>query len=79
MQNIGQDILKDLPVPLPPRTEQVQIANHLHDAFVRCKAIEAKIKGVLEKLTEYRSALITNAVTGKIDVRDMPLPAGVGP
>jgi hypothetical protein len=34
-----------------------------HDA-VRCKVVEG-----IERLTEYRSALITAAVTGQIDVR----------
>jgi type I restriction enzyme S subunit len=32
------------------------------------------VDSVIEKLKEYRTALITNAVTGKIDVRDIKLP-----
>ena len=31
------------------------------------------VNGVVERLREYRSALITNAVTGKIDVRSVSI------
>ena len=34
-----------------------------------------RVSVVVEKLQEYRAALITNAVTGKIDVRDFPIPS----
>jgi len=33
-----------------------------------------KVEEAVEKLLEYRSSLITNAVTGKIDVRDIETP-----
>ena len=33
----------------------------------------AKVKIAIERLQEYRTALITAAVTGKIDVRDVPM------
>jgi type I restriction enzyme, S subunit len=32
---------------------------------------KAKVKEAIELLKEYRTALITNAVTGKIDVRQV--------
>lgn len=35
----------------------------------------AKVTLAIEHLLEYRSALITNAVTGKIDVRGFQLPS----
>ena len=34
----------------------------------------SKIQQAIDMLKEYRTALITNAVTGKIDVRNVPLP-----
>jgi len=35
---------------------------------------QQKIEKAIALLKEYRTALITNAVTGKIDVRSVPLP-----
>ncbi|MDB9381574.1 type I restriction endonuclease subunit S [Nodularia spumigena CS-584] len=35
---------------------------------------KAKIKEAIELLKEYRTSLITNAVTGKIDVRKVAIP-----
>src|SRR5690606_22063244 len=66
MQNIGQDTIKNLLHPLPPFTEQEQIAESLeltmrHDANVLTAQTEA-----IRLLTEYRSALVTAAVTGQI-------------
>ncbi|MFJ5341570.1 restriction endonuclease subunit S [Pectobacterium sp. CHL-2024] len=74
MQNIGQDTLKDLPIPLPPKDEQVAILKYLESKSTTIKLSEEKIASVIAKLTEYRVSLITNAVTGKIDVRDFPIP-----
>ncbi|MFK0730792.1 MAG: hypothetical protein ACFKPT_03560 [Gloeotrichia echinulata GP01] len=34
---------------------------------------KAKIQEAIERLKEDRTALITNAVTGKIDVRQVPI------
>ncbi|NKR80677.1 hypothetical protein GS491_26525 [Rhodococcus hoagii] len=54
---------------LPPIEEQIAIAEFLD---VRCAKIDALIDKsieMIETLREYRSALITDAVTGKIDVR----------
>ncbi|MEY4593087.1 MAG: hypothetical protein RIR18_1982, partial [Pseudomonadota bacterium] len=36
---------------------------------------QKKITEVIARLQEYRSAIITNAVTGKIDVRNAPIGA----
>jgi len=57
-------------LPVPPADEQNQIAAFLDD---QCAVIDALIKKsteVIAMLLEYRSALITAAVTGKIDVRE---------
>ncbi|MEQ1638076.1 MAG: restriction endonuclease subunit S [Methylococcales bacterium] len=75
MQNIGQDTLKDLPIPLPPRPEQEKISQYLQEIFLKNAVVERDINAVISKLKEYRSAIITNAVTGKIDVRDFVVPA----
>lgn len=66
--SLSQDLLKKLPVILPPLEEQTEIANFLDDATHKiATAISLKQKEI-EKLKEYKSTLINSAVTGKIKV-----------
>lgn len=66
MQNIGQDTIKNFIMPIPPRNEQIQIGQHVQDFDQRLSAIVAQIQDSEARLVEYRSALVTAAVTGKI-------------
>ena len=59
---------------VPPLDEQKAIAQFLDEQVVQLNSQRQKIEDVIYKLQEYRSALITNAVTGKIDVRDFQIP-----
>jgi len=66
--------LANIFVPLPPLEEQDEICLFLEQ---KMNFIDSQINSVTEaidRLKEYRTALITNAVTGKIDVRDIKLP-----
>lgn len=54
---------------LPPHGEQREIVKFLDERCRRIEALIAKANEVIATLREYRSALITDAVTGKIDVR----------
>lgn len=56
-------------VPMPPRAEQSAIADYLDRETAKIDRMVAKVEEAIERLQEYRSALITAAVTGKIDVR----------
>jgi len=60
---------------LPPRSEQDQIVEMLLKLTVKIDQQICKVNQAINKLKEYRTALITNAVTGKIDVRTLPIPA----
>ncbi|NPV58628.1 MAG: restriction endonuclease subunit S [Actinobacteria bacterium] len=53
----------------PPFEEQNEIADFLREKTEEIEKLIEKIKNGLRRLKEYRSALITAAVTGKIDVR----------
>ena len=55
---------------LPPLTEQHVIADFLDRETAKIDALSGKVKEAIKKLREYRSALISAAVTGKIDVRE---------
>ncbi len=58
-----------LPVLLPPLPEQAAIAAYLDLETAKLDALVGKVEEAVERLREYRTALITAAVTGKIDVR----------
>ncbi|NQZ03015.1 restriction endonuclease subunit S [Idiomarina sp.] len=68
--NIPQASVKSYQFVLPEIDEQRAIVKVLTEKSDRISLQEEKTKAVIERLQEYRSALITNAVTGKIDVRD---------
>lgn len=56
-------------VPVPPLPEQTAIAAYLDAETAKLDALVGKVEEAVERLQEYRTALITAAVTGKIDVR----------
>lgn len=55
-------------IPFPPLVEQERIARHLDETTARIDAMLAKTQELKDLLTERRSALITAAVTGQIEV-----------
>jgi type I restriction enzyme S subunit len=62
--------LKRVSIPLPAtQNEQHAIANYLDRETAKIDALVAKVETAIERLKEYRSALISAAVTGKIDLR----------
>ncbi len=61
----------------PPMDEQNKIASYLDQGMSKMAKQAYRITTAITKLQEYRSALITNAVTGKIDVRNFKIPATV--
>jgi type I restriction enzyme S subunit len=60
---------------IPPKAEQEAIVHHLDDETAKLDGLSSKAQSVIDRLTEYRTALITAATTGKIDVRKMQIPA----
>src|SRR5690606_30922693 len=54
----------------PPRDEQERIVSHLDSETRRIDAMVTKVQTSIETLQEFRTALISAAVTGKIDVRE---------
>ena len=70
MVNIAQSTILDLAVALPPLPEQSAIVASLDQQTAKFDALIAEAQRVIELLKERRSALISAAVTGKIDVRE---------
>ena len=59
----------DFAFPFPPLKEQKAIAYYLDRETAKLDALVETAESVIDRLQEYRTALITAAVTGKIDVR----------
>lgn len=66
--SLSQGLLQKLPVLLPPLKEQEEIASYLHHVEAKHLSISVKTQESVNGLKEFRSALITAAVTGQIDV-----------
>ena len=56
-------------IALPPREEQAAIVNHLDSETTRFDTLTAEAQRAIDLLQERRTALISAAVTGQIDVR----------
>ena len=70
MKNLSIEEMGNLPVPLPALDEQKLIAAYLDRETARIDALVAKVRNAITHLKELRTALISAAVTGKIDVRE---------
>ena len=66
---LTQGQMRAIPTQIPPVREQRAIAAYLDRETAKIDALVAKVETASERLQEYRAALITAAVTGKIDVR----------
>jgi type I restriction enzyme, S subunit len=62
--------LKRAMLPVPPFQEQRALAEHIDAVVGKLSSLEAAVERGIQKLNEYRAALISAAVTGKIDVRE---------
>lgn len=60
--------LKFIKIALPPLPEQTAIANYLDEQTAKIDRLSDTVNQTIASLKEYRSALITQAVTGKIKV-----------
>lgn len=68
---MNQEKTKDIPVAFPPESEQVHIAAHIAKSCVQFDALINEATNTVTLLQERRSALISAAVTGQIDVRGL--------
>ncbi|MBF6216188.1 restriction endonuclease subunit S [Nocardia puris] len=68
-RRIKQNDLDNLPIPIPPMDEQHAIVEHIQQQTARIDLLIAKAQEHIALAKERRSALITAAVTGQIDVR----------
>lgn len=67
-QNIGMNVISNLLLTIPPKSEQSSIANYLDEKTNKIDAVITTIDKSIAALKELRKTLINDAVTGKIKV-----------
>ncbi|HOH65606.1 MAG: restriction endonuclease subunit S [Sedimentisphaerales bacterium] len=70
IKTIGMPDVRELAIPLPPVPEQRDIVKHIEAGTNSIDTVSSAVAKSVELLREYRTALISSAVTGKIDVRE---------
>ncbi|MET0110240.1 MAG: restriction endonuclease subunit S [Candidatus Thiodiazotropha sp.] len=65
------EILSDMKIPVPEYDEQVKIVDAIKSRISKIDVVVEQSERSLSLLKEHRSALITAAVTGQIDVRNL--------
>ena len=68
--HISASKLKNLLVSVPPIPEQEQIVKHIENETSKIDKTLSQFEKEIALLEEYKTALISEAVTGKIDVRE---------
>lgn len=66
---LSQNSIKDVIIPVPPLAEQAAIVKYLDNATANIDATINRAKQEISLLNEYRTSLIADVVTGKLDVR----------
>lgn len=69
-KRVPPEFCKNFLTPLPPLPEQTAIATYLDRETATIDRLVTKVEAAVARLQEYRTALITAAVTGKINVRE---------
>ena len=73
--NLNTDIVKHIEIPIPPVDETGEIVAHIVERLEKLTKLVDRAGDAMELLQERRSALISAAVTGKIDVRGWKPPS----
>lgn len=74
MENLNTRILANLPLPLPPLAEQATLLEHIGKEMVLVQAVAKKAQSEIDLIREYRTRLVSDVVTGQLDVRGLDLP-----
>lgn len=71
---LNLEIIGDIFCPLPKLEEQKEIVTYLNDIDSMVDFMIEKLVLQIEKIREYRQSIVSEAVTGKVDVRDWQSP-----
>jgi len=70
VRTIGMPDVKSLVTPIPPVQEQQKIVRYVLEKRSQIDALLAKVRNAIDRLKEMRTALISAAVTGKVDLHE---------
>lgn len=68
MPKVNRETMNSYWLPLPPRAEQEAIVSYINAQTARIDGVVERVSDAILRLREYRSSLISSAVTGKIRV-----------
>jgi type I restriction enzyme S subunit len=71
LASISSSNIMELPVTLPPAKEQTEILAYLNHQITQLDTLTQEAQTAIALLQERRTALISAAVTGKMDVRGL--------
>jgi len=74
LKRVPSSVVENFAIALPDRAEQEHICAYLDTAVKKFEELMAEAESAVALLKERRSALISAAVTGKIDVRNWQPP-----
>ncbi len=74
LASISSTNIKETPLTIPPKKERTEIINHVFEKVQSFNKAEDKCLAQIALLQERRTALVSAAVTGKIDVREWEQP-----
>lgn len=68
MRNIGQDRIRQIRIPCPPRPDQERIVAEIEEQFTRLDAGVEALKRLQAHLRRYRAAVLKAACEGRLDM-----------
>lgn len=72
--SLGQNLLKSLYIPIPPKDEQREIVEYLYKVLDDFDCMISNIRKEISLVEELRVKTIADVVTGQIDVRNVIIP-----
>jgi type I restriction enzyme S subunit len=69
IQHLYQNVFEDFSFPIPPMEEQIKIVAYLERQTGKIDKIISSGERMVQLLKEYKTSLISQAVSGKIDIR----------
>jgi type I restriction enzyme S subunit len=73
-QRIPSDFVKNYPIGLPPIDEQLEILEHIQEKSAEIDQAISRAQREIALMREYRIRLISDVVTGQVDVRGIEVP-----
>lgn len=68
-QSLNYNGIRKLYLPIPPLEEQKAIVSFVDNKIKKIEVMIQSLESEIDRLTEYKQRLISDVVTGQIDVR----------